>query len=423
MILRFLFAFIFLVSFSLFAQEKNLTSPLEPSTELLLNKSSKKSQTKMPIESSNRYKVKKLPSKKVKSTESQIGQNPPQESSNTVNIYLVPDTNTKKKDIKEKDSLVSDVFGTIKESKENANAKAVPNETSLPDNKTPEVKLLEVKGLESPTVLTESEAIILAEATSNPDPEIQSIQEYVEQIHPDDVRLNQAEVTISSGLIMNDSKSNYSYRGYSSSSPHLSFQGHFWLSPFLGFYGRYLNSMGADMTSNPATDSKVVAQHELTDLGLDIRKHYGMSRKAKSLSYGIFLSEYKLTVPGDSMYRIKLRSTGIGFHMQSRWPVSPSYSWTLGGHVIPRMQANEIATGIDVSSGSLGESSRFGLNFGGEFKLTRQNQIIWSLEALIEKNQYNDQANLVDPETNASPRGVGVENRFLILNFGYRWGQ
>jgi hypothetical protein len=61
--------------------------------------------------------------------------------------------------------------------------------------------------------------------------------------------------------------------------------------------------------------------------------------------------------------------------------------------------------------------------FGGEFKLARQNQITWGCTSSFEKNQFNGQANLVDPERGSAPKGVSVENSFFLFSLGYRWGQ
>ncbi len=441
-----------------FAQEKlNFSSkPLDQSTELLLLPTKKINQGSGPT-TPERYQKKKLPPKKVKTAESAVIEEQSIGNAKDVTVVLVPSGNQKpvadKEELKDlskqystgdlkahdRKEISNSLFGDIKLkpavspqtstsiSQDNLKvSESTETLVSMPISQPPAVAEkdpnppLNSKDISNDSSMdksVESGIILLPGADS------EKIEAYVEQIHSDDVRLNKAELSIASGLIMNDAKSNYSYRQYSSSSPHITFKGNFWLSPFMGVYGSYLNSIGSDMTSNPGNNSKIVAQHELTEFGLDLRKHYGMSRKSNSLNYGIFFSEYKLTVPGDTQYRVKLRSTGIGFKVGARFPVTPHYSWTIGGQLIPRVQTIETATALNLNSGSLGESSRFGINFGGEIKLTRFNQIYWILEGFVEKNQFNGQASEVDPETGIAPRGVGVENRFLILSFGYRWGQ
>ncbi len=250
-----------------------------------------------------------------------------------------------------------------------------------------------------------------------------SVEAYKEQIHPDDIRMNRIEVNVAPGVISNQSKSSYSFRNYSTFSPKVSLGANFWLTPFMGLYGDYTTSMGSDVASDSATGARVSAQHEWTELGFDVRKFFGMSRKSNSLQFGIHLSEYKFVIPGDDTHRVGLRSTGIGVHLMTRIPVAPSYAWVFGGKLIPRVQHTELGTGLDLSSGSGGESTRVDLTVGGEFKLARQNQIIWSITSSFEKNQFNGQANIVDPEKGSAPKGVSVENAFYLFSLGYRWGQ
>ena len=88
-----------------------------------------------------------------------------------------------------------------------------------------------------------------------------------------------------------------------------------------------------------------------------------------------------------------------------------------------RCADSELATGLDLSSGAKGESVRLDLSLGGEFKMSRENQIIADITGSLERNQYNGQANQTDPETGVRPRGVFVDNTFVIFSLGYRWGQ
>lgn len=248
------------------------------------------------------------------------------------------------------------------------------------------------------------------------------VEAYKEQVHPDDIRINRIEVTIAPGVMANQSKSSYSFRNYNTFSPKLSLGANFWLTPFMGLYGDYTTSMGSDVPTDGA-GSRVSAQHEWTEIGFDVRKFFGMSRKANSLQFGLHLSEYKFTVPGDDTHRVNLRSSGIGLHLMTRIPVAPSYAWVFGGKIIPRVQHSELATGLDLSSGSGGESTRVDLVFGGELKMARQNQIVWNITSSFEKNQFNGQSTVTDPEKGSAPRGVSVENSFFMFSLGYRWGQ
>ena len=253
--------------------------------------------------------------------------------------------------------------------------------------------------------------------------DLPAVEAYKEQIHPDDVRMNRMEISVLPGIIVNASKSSYSFRNYNSFSPKILLGAEFWLTPFMGIYGNYSTSMGADIVGDPTTNSRIPVQHEWTEIGIDLRRFFGMSRKSNSLQYGIHLSEYKFLVPGDDLHRVTLKSNGIGLHLSTRLPVAPTYAWVFGGKFIPRVQHSEVSTGVIVSSGSSGESSRVDLSLGGEFKFQRQNQIIWDLTMSFEKNHLSGEASLPDPETGATPKGVSVENTFTMFSLGYRWGQ
>ena len=249
------------------------------------------------------------------------------------------------------------------------------------------------------------------------------VEAYKEQIHPDDTRLNQLEIDVLSGVVANSAASNYSFRNYNTVSPQISIGGKLWMTPFLGLHGQYRTSLGADVISDGATSSRISVQHETTEFGFQLRRYFGMSRKANSLQYGLFFSEYRFVVPSNDNHRVRLRSSGLGINLSGRIPVAPGYAWVFAGKLIPRVQHQEQPTGISLSSGDAGESSRFDLSLGGEFKMARQSQIIWDLTVSHEKNQFGGQASHPDPETGQRPNGVSVSNTLTIFSLGYRWGQ
>ncbi len=250
-----------------------------------------------------------------------------------------------------------------------------------------------------------------------------AVEAYKEQIHPDDIRLNRLEINVAPGVVADNSKSNYSFRNYSSFSPKVSVGADFWMTPFLGIYGNYTVSLGADVAGDSTTNSRIPIQHEWSEIGLHVRRFFGMSRRANSVQFGIHISEYKFNVPIDDLHRVKIKSNGIGLALLTRVPMTASYSWIFGGKFIPRVQHSESSTGVNASSGSPGDSSRIDLFLGGELKLQRQNQVTWDLTISSEKNQFSGPTSLNDPETGTRPTGVSVENTFTVFSIGYRWGQ
>lgn len=249
------------------------------------------------------------------------------------------------------------------------------------------------------------------------------IQEYKEKIHPDDNRMNQIEINLIPGVLAVNSKSNLDYRDYKTTSPAWLIGGEFWLTPFMGIYGSYTSSVGGDVIGNTTSDNHISAQHEWTEIGFDLRKYFGMSRKANSITYGVDYVSYKFKIPNDSTDRESLSSNAIDFHIQGRIPVSPTYAWTFGGKIAPRVNISENNTALLLSSGSSPQAVRVGANVGGEFKLSRENQLIWQFSISYEKARYGDSSNLSDPGTGSPIDGVTVDSTATFFQFGYRWGQ
>jgi len=246
---------------------------------------------------------------------------------------------------------------------------------------------------------------------------------YREQIHPDDIRMNRLEVDIGSGFFYNSSIANFAYRKYLSFAPNLTVGARVWLTPLVGISGKYQTTYGEDVAATTNVNNRVPIKSEWIELSLDFRKFYGFSRRANNLQYGLLYSEYKFSPPADDGTRIRLKSSGVGLYLRSRFPVAPSYSWTFGGELFPILSHSELATAINLLSGTSVSSSRIGIHFGGEFKLSRQNQIIWDLGVKIERNQYSGAANMTDPDTGTTPSNVSVTNTWSLFQLGYRWGQ
>ncbi|NUN06432.1 MAG: hypothetical protein HUU57_11795 [Bdellovibrio sp.] len=299
-------------------------------------------------------------------------------------------------------------------------------------------KTAEAKKPEAPVVAT-----VVPEAVTKPAPETETeVQEpsigdqaqrlfsnkteelhefYRESIHPDDIRNNRAEIEVMPAMLYNDAKSNYSYRNYQSYFNALKFRANVWLTPLIGVSGQMLFSFAADVDA-VGSSSRVPAKYEMVDLGINFRKFFGVSRKSNSVEFSVLLSDNKMTVPSDNTSRARLKSQGLGVGLKARIPTSASYAWIVGGSFFPRLQHSEDETGVKVHSGSSEESVRLGVDLGGEWKFTRQSQMIWSVGISSEKNTFDGVAALPDPGTGATPSNVSVSSSLVMFSLGYRWG-
>lgn len=244
---------------------------------------------------------------------------------------------------------------------------------------------------------------------------------YRESVHPDDVRNNRLELDVTPVVTYNESSSNYSYRDYSSFFNALKFRTNVWLTPLIGVSGQMMFSFAADVDS-VADSSRVPAKYEFVDLGLNFRKFFGVSRKSSSVEFSVLLSDSKMNVPTDNLSRLRLKSQGVGVGLKTRIPTSMNYSWVVAGSFFPRLQHTETKTGIAAESGSPEESVRIGLDLGGEWKFTRESQVIWNLGLSTERNVFDGSAKLPDSSTGETPSNVSVTNSLYMFSLGYRWG-
>lgn len=245
---------------------------------------------------------------------------------------------------------------------------------------------------------------------------------YREQVHPDDVRNNQIEIEFSPTTVYNESTSNYSVREYNSYFTALKVKAGLWLTPMIGLSGQMLFSLGSDIDALDNSRSKVTTKYDNLDLSLNFRKFFGLSRRANSVETSLLYSDYKFSPASDSTTRLKTKTTGLGLGVKVRFPTSASYAWTLGGSFFPRLKHDESSNVPPRESGASSENSRVGLELGGEFKFSRESQMIWSLGMTSEKNMFDGAAFSADPVTGTTPSRVSVTNSMYLFSLGYRWG-
>lgn len=245
---------------------------------------------------------------------------------------------------------------------------------------------------------------------------------YREQVHEDDVRNNRLELELLPVIAYNDSRSNYSFRDYNSYFNGLQIKANLWFTPLIGFSGKLLYSFAADVDSMAADHSRIPVKFEFVETGLNFRRFFGVSRKSSSVEFGVLYSENKMTAPSNNLYRARLKSQGLGIALKTRVPSSSNYSWVFGGSFFPRLQHVEDQPGVDLRSGSSEENIRVGIEMGGEWKFTREGQMVWGLSMSAERNMFTGQTSLADPKTSLNPSNVSVTSSMYLFSLGYRWG-
>ena len=177
------------------------------------------------------------------------------------------------------------------------------------------------------------------------------------------------------------------------------------------------------MSGGAGSSDRYTLRQERTEIGMNFRHFFGLSRKATTIEYGVKYFESKFDVSADATSRVKSKTSGLGVHIGARLPSTPTFNWTLGAELYPRLQHSEMDTASTYSSGSAPETSQIRIDVGGELKLSRSHILTWSVDWAFEKSRFSGAASEVDPRTGSTPTGVSVESTTTFLNFGYRWGQ
>ncbi len=280
------------------------------------------------------------------------------------------------------------------------------NQTQPPENKTQTSAPVGVP-------LTEQMKELLLGGTDK------EIEDYQKRIHPQDPRQNVVNISFSPAYYYNDSDSRYSFRRYNSNGPGLGLGMNVWMTPFFGMQSKFFTSVSASQRNG---ESMVSTEVQAFEAGVRFRKHFGYSRKAAQLSWGIDYHDSQNKISKSSTSSIGRKSTGVSLSLEAELPKSVTYSTTMGVAIRPRMQHKEHNTGIEAQSGSKGETNAINMSLGGQWLLDRQNQLFWRGEYSVERNLFEGSASVADPTNDATPEGVSVTNTMMIFYFGFRWG-
>lgn len=247
----------------------------------------------------------------------------------------------------------------------------------------------------------------------------QDIDEYRRQIHPEDPRANAISISIAPAYYYNGSSSEYSYRRYTSNGPGLGLGMNLWLTPFFGVQSKFFTSVSGSIRSD---GNDVPSEVQTFAYGIRFRKHFGYSRKAPQLSFGIDYYDGHNKISTDATTAVGRDSAGLSFAMEGEIPTSNTYAHIFEVDIRPKMHHTEKATGADARSGDKNETNAVNLSVGGQWTLDRHDQVYWKTQYSVERNLFDGAASKADPQTGLTPDGVSVTNSLFIFYFGFRWG-
>jgi hypothetical protein len=296
-----------------------------------------------------------------------------------------------------------------------ANAQATPvAPAATPPAQSPAAPLITGPGNSSAHAVSEQVRELILGGTA------EDIDEYRRQIHPQDPRANVLSISIAPAYFYESSQSEYSFRRYTSNGPAISGTMNLWLTPFFGLQSKYFASVTGAVRAGPVD---VVPMDVLVfDAGLRFRKHFGYSRKAAHLSWGLDWHDSSDKIARDSTVNVSRRSSGMNFALEAAVPASNTYAHTFDLGIQPRLHHSEPATGASARSGEKNETNAISLAIGGEWILDRRNQVFWKSQYNIERSLFQGPASATDPHTGGTPTGVSVTNSQLIFYFGFKWG-
>lgn len=304
-----------------------------------------------------------------------------------------------------------------------------PTETPVPTPVPPEPVEAAATPI-SPVAPTAPEVVTEAEPAVKP-PVTQQVRELVggteediieakTAIHPQDPRSNVIDIQIAPGYYYNDSSSTYSYRDYTSNGPALGLGMNVWLTPFFGFQSRYFTSVSSSVRSGGT--NMIPTEVLAFDAGVRFRKHFGYSRKAAHLNWGLDYHDEMNKINKEATTIIGRKSSGLSVSFEAVMPSSFTYAHTVQVDLRPRMKHTESGTAADVKSGTKSETNAIALSVGGEWTLDRKNRLFWKSQYSVERNLFRGPASDIDPADGQTPDGVAVTNSLMMFYLGFKWG-
>lgn len=248
----------------------------------------------------------------------------------------------------------------------------------------------------------------------------EEVEEAQKALHPQDPRSNVLQISLAPAYFYDASDSEYSFRRYTANGPGFGLGANLWFTPFFGLQSRYFSSVGGSVRSGGT--NMVPIEIQTLEAGIRFRKHFGYSRKAPQLIWGLDYVDAVDKIGKEATTVIGRKSSGLSLSLGAVVPSSTVYSHTMQVDIRPRLNLAEMNTGVEVKSGNNSETNALSLSLGGEWTLDRRNQLYWKTQYNVERTLFKGAASQVDPDDNITPDGVSITNSLLIFYFGFKWG-
>lgn len=239
----------------------------------------------------------------------------------------------------------------------------------------------------------------------------------------DDFRLNIIDIGLAAGFLSNRSDSIYSFRRYATASPLMVVNADIWPRPDWGFTLDYSASMNADLENLATTQSELPAVHQRLGGGIQSRQMFSYDQHSPLLMYGLYYSDYRLSVPLNAIERGRLRTTGLSFRVNLYTPTEKGTFWEWGVELSPNLHHQEESTMLTLRSGQSVETASIAMQMGSHYRLSKGQEFFWRMRAVFEKNHFRGVAAVTDPLSGAIPENISVENLFVYWVMGVTWGQ
>ncbi len=236
--------------------------------------------------------------------------------------------------------------------------------------------------------------------------------------------LKNVNLYVSSYLNYNNSSSVYSFRDHTSFYNGIELGGKVRFSDQLGVSAFYNFSLGADVDGDTLTHSKVFAKYNDMQSSID----FGFSspaefKGASPLRVRLLYRDRRMAVPADSLYRMSIKSTGLGVGIFT--PVSDIENslWDMEISFFPNLQHKEDGATSSASSGNHRQSSLTELGLIRRIFSRGSHELFMRFDVQFEKNYFDGAAGQVDPKTSATPSNVSVTNSNTKFSLGFSWGK